>query len=146
LNTLKLYKPIGGGKERIIPPHSDVCTRLDAHSTLTHDNAPYAYDLTTILLHAQTFGMAITSIAATAGTFLMRHLKTSLNHNLIHLQARIPLSMTGTLPIPLARMILKDSNLGTFLLRDDRRQHLGFFDSGLTNLDLIAIGDQQYIL
>jgi hypothetical protein len=54
--------------------------------------------------------------------------------------------MTGTPSIPLAWMILKDSNLGALLLRDDRCQHLGFFDSGLANLDFLTISNQKHIL
>jgi hypothetical protein len=77
----------------------------------------------------------------------MRHLTSSrLCHNLINLQTRVSLPVTGALSIPLARMILKYSNLGALFLRDDRSQHLGLFDGGLANLDCIAISDQQHIL
>jgi len=43
-------------------------------------------------------------------------------------------------------MILKNLNLGTFFLRDHRRQHSGPLDEGLADFDMLAIGEQQHLV
>jgi hypothetical protein len=141
LNRLKSHKPIDEGKDRVIAAHANAIAGLELGATLADDDIARSYLFATELFHAQSLGMTVSPVSAAAATLFVSHSLTLTFHNLVNHQTRISLAMAFSTAITLSGVHLKDVNLGTFFLPQDRCLYLGPFKHRLADLHIFAVGD-----
>jgi len=76
-SALELDEAVNNREQGIILAHPHIVSGMEGTASLTHDDGTGADLLPTVTLHTQTLSSTISTITATAATFLVSHVTTS---------------------------------------------------------------------
>jgi len=72
---VKHHLSVGDGEEGVVPAASDVLAGMKVRAPLAHDDVARPHPFAAISLDAETLGVGIPAVPATAARFLVRHLE-----------------------------------------------------------------------
>jgi len=148
---------VGRGKERVVATQADVLPGLPLRAVLPHDDGAAADDLATEALDTEALRLAVATVAARSLTFLVSHGSNNLQlsrpgrpdarlgADFLDPQRRHRLAVAPRSPVVLAPLVLENTDLAVSLLADDGAHDLGVRDVRLTDLDVVAADQKNFL-
>ncbi len=86
-SRLELHATIHECKQGVVPAHADVIAGFHTRATLSDDNVPCAYELSTVAFHSQSLRITVATAPCAAAAFLMCHILLSRHDHTVNCQS-----------------------------------------------------------
>lgn len=130
-------------KESVVPPDTDVDSRLKPRSALANDDAAGRDQLSPEPLHTETLGIAVATVAGASDALLVCHDVYSLLANCSNFNFCVALAMPAADPVSFAPLLLEDENFLSPPLAHNRRLDSNTRDHRVANRDIFVATEKK---